>query len=1154
LPWAENPDMTTEHHLAVFQRAAVDHIVERLSDKGGSRRFLLADEVGLGKTIVARNVISRMARKSRTRPFTVVYLCSNAEISEQNRRKLVDGEPDPIHRVTDLAYVRHRERHDAVRLYAFTPNTSLKGGTGLASERRLLLFLLDHVLGVDSGTTAFREYFRRSVNQESWTIATARAKLRAEFLGNISANVQAAFKQAIQQDDDLLDELTDAVARKHSHYQLIGRCRKALQRATLMQIQPDLVIMDEVQRFRDVLDTLALPDSLASALITEGTPTLILSATPYRMLSLSTDGSESEHHEEFHSTLRFLFGRHGDGPARIKRNLAIFGNRLKALDLKHERDDDLLKLKRSIEHDLRQVICRTERNWYFDEHSGALSEEISAKESLPTLAELKEYVAVENVLDGTNTPVGQTTDFWKSSPSLLTFMDSSYALYRRLSGGSTGREAKASVPRVLIESAGDDALPERSQRMRALLSRALGPAERPPQLWTAPSIRYMSQDVFGDDPPRKMLVFSGWRFVPKAIAVIGSRAAAARLERAGKPSAQPLQLKAKLSSHVLDVCLPSLALAEAVDPFALAFKHGARPTQSELLDMAVAELRTRFAEMGVKVVEKGGMVRWQAIMLLEGHLGYRAAVKGALQTWTLHDKNDPKPIRHHVARLQGWLDGPSGLTISGKTLRHIALIALGSPAVCLARGALRAFARDRCATDLRYLWRTTFEALRAYLNRRMVQLAIRLHAGKKRRRIPTGYSAKVLEYCVSHELQSVLDEHCYLAKSDGGQRSVHELAEHFRRIWSLEPGLRRTNAARRRGSDVIIGSAGERWPTHFALAFGDELKADEEKGSKDNGAKVKPLRRTDIREAFNSPFWPFVLATTSVGQEGLDFHWYCRDVLHWNLPSNPVDLEQREGRVNRRHGLAVRQSIAQDWPLSRVAQLSQTSNPWDAVFNKLETDMELQRYKQGLYPHWLYECKDSRQTRGVVRHVSYFRASRDAARYQLLKERLALYRLVFGQANQEHLLEDLHERLSVLTVEEQRAARLRLRGYMLNLSPVDRGEALKLAGEEAETLLNIPLRLRELIIDSRSLLVERSAELQQVADHVHAMLGVVDGHLSGAIVRKSALKSIVTALLYLRNPYDQYFDTQAVGGWDDDVEVLRSVRVPRAEKNSKVNR
>ena len=65
-----------------------------------------------------------------------------------------------------------------------------------------------------------------------------------------------------------------------------------------------------------------------------------------------------------------------------------------------------------------------------------------------------------------------------------------------------------------------------------------------------------------------------------------------------------------------------------------------------------------------------------------------------------------------------------------------------------------------------------------------------------------------------------------------------------------------------------------------------------------------------VRDAFNSPFRPFVLATTSVGQEGLDFHPYCYRVYHWNLPGNPVDLEQREGRVHRFKGHAVRLNVA----------------------------------------------------------------------------------------------------------------------------------------------------------------------------------------------------------------------------------------------------
>lgn len=33
-------------------------------------------------------------------------------------------------------------------------------------------------------------------------------------------------------------------------------------------------------------------------------------------------------------------------------------------------------------------------------------------------------------------------------------------------------------------------------------------------------------------------------------------------------------------------------------------------------------------------------------------------------------------------------------------------------------------------------------------------------------------------------------------------------------------------------------------------------------------------------------------------------------IMHWNLPSNPIDLEQREGRINRFKCLAIRQNVA----------------------------------------------------------------------------------------------------------------------------------------------------------------------------------------------------------------------------------------------------
>ena len=75
-------------------------------------------------------------------------------------------------------------------------------------------------------------------------------------------------------------------------------------------------------------------------------------------------------------------------------------------------------------------------------------------------------------------------------------------------------------------------------------------------------------------------------------------------------------------------------------------------------------------------------------------------------------------------------------------------------------------------------------------------------------------------------------------------------------------------------------------------------------------------------------YWTDFLASTSIGQEGLDFHWYCSEVVHWNLPSNPIDLEQREGRVNRYQSLVVRRRVVQ-----AVAGPETPSTSWKHLFD-----------------------------------------------------------------------------------------------------------------------------------------------------------------------------------------------------------------------------
>ena len=143
---------------AQFQEAAVQRIVARLRDRSGSRRMLLADEVGLGKTVVARGVIEDLM-KGRRKPLTVIYLCSNAEIAEQNRRKLDPQSERSIGRVTQLAMRRQTEDLN-LQLYSFTPGTSLKAGTGLEWERRLLMYLLHRAYGLPVWRQQYSEFFR----------------------------------------------------------------------------------------------------------------------------------------------------------------------------------------------------------------------------------------------------------------------------------------------------------------------------------------------------------------------------------------------------------------------------------------------------------------------------------------------------------------------------------------------------------------------------------------------------------------------------------------------------------------------------------------------------------------------------------------------------------------------------------------------------------------------------------------------------------------------------------------------------------------------------------------------------------------------------------------------------------------------------------
>jgi len=185
-------------------------------------------------------------------------------------------------------------------------------------------------------------------------------------------------------------------------------------------------------------------------------------------------------------------------------------------------------------------------------------------------------------------------------------------------------------------------------------------------------------------------------------------------------------------------------------------------------------------------------------------------------------------------------------------------------------------------------------------------------------------------------------------------------------------------------------------------------------------------RSDQVRAAFNSPFRPFILATTSIGQEGLDFHQYCHSIYHWNLPSNPVDLEQREGRIHRYKGLVIRRNIVRQFGLKALKSNKNYRDPWNYLFERGEKNRP--KNMDDIIPFWVFEPEDKRGMK-INRHVPCMPLSRDIERLQDLKKTLAVYRMVFGQPRQDDLVEFLKRYMDEEEISQA------VQNFRIDLSP-----------------------------------------------------------------------------------------------------------------------
>ena len=467
--------------LKDFQRVTVETVYKRLF-VSSQKSMLVADEVGLGKTIVAKGVIA-MALRERMKqgngaPFKVTYICSNQVIAGENIDKLnvfpdMDVADTLARRIAYLAYTPQKSDDlfsSSLVLNTLTPGTSfeISGGTGTKDERAIIYSVLcadPNMEYVRNGLTCLLrgtvqqhiDDFRRWMeDQRRWI--TLREGLAESFLSSIRNRIikvkeaPLAF-ELLQVPDGRNLSIYDAtyqmasILRSNNESNLRRACnevarvlRRKLIDACLRYIDADLFILDEFQRFRNLID----PDSEAEeaeiarrVFQNQKARILLLSATPFKAFTGDLDSSNGDdHYRDFGIVLRFLTNDDKATLDRYEKHRRALYHQL--LSLKKGDLDVFPEHRKEIEQILRRVMCRTERQIVAAD-PGAMILDKWQQGGIPFgLPDVRNYVATDQIamaLDkayqGKSHVVGKPVEYCKSAPNPLSYLDG-YALKKLL--------------------------------------------------------------------------------------------------------------------------------------------------------------------------------------------------------------------------------------------------------------------------------------------------------------------------------------------------------------------------------------------------------------------------------------------------------------------------------------------------------------------------------------------------------------------------------------------------------------------------------------------------------------------------------------------------------------------------------------------------
>jgi hypothetical protein len=980
---------------------------------------------------------------------------------------------DPLNRLIYLAY-NDRKDPQRLRFDSLTPSTSfnLSNKSGVKDERAIIYALLTHYSEFSKRKNGLKWLLKSGVSKDNWEQAIKekfntrkeifrsklfsqyKNKLQSEFVDKTTApklyrSLGLTKSTAIWNVLLKSCETIDGRNYKNITYknELIFLLRHVLTKICLEYLSADLIILDEFQRYSDLIDQgveeVSPAVELARAVFElKDTKILMLSATPFKPFTTQCDEDSGEnHYQEFMKVLKFLMnGKDHEFWQSFE------SDRRKLFSLIYETKvdsndgnlPDLTETKLRIQDRYLQGMVRTERTLVSDDKNLMVKTASSEVYKKLTQDDIFDFIA----LDAVNQKIGEMRkfrsmnpiEFSKSCPCALSFLGN-YSIRENLKGLLDKPEIAAVLKKQksawidlgairsykpLGKSGNLSVVP--NAKVQELLERTVQ-NEAWKWLWIPPTINYYTPNKIypAKTTYSKTLLFSSWLMVPRAISTILSyeserlAISAYYKKRKERPSTyftdakkrkpgRLLQIKYDaqrnpfVSMNLLTLLYPSEFLRDLYDPEDNIYTG---KTLNEIIADIAVIIEKKFSELQLeRFVTKGGESDrwyWSSLLLFDqdknkkiekksgNTLPIFSSIINSLSKKKEEEKTEKQFLQH--CRLLTLSKEELGLgEIPPDLFRILAIICLASPATIFSRSLSKEARLNESKDRHRVLGYFYAQSKIKYLDKPESITVIRSIYPNS---MP--YWEAVLNYCLEGNIQAVTDEYIHMLADCDFIHDSDEIQEKLDDVLSL-----RTVNFKIDDYSTIKTGENKTIRTHFAVDFGNQ----------DIETEGKANRRISVRDTFNSPYRPFVLASTSIGQEGLDFHYYCSRLVHWNLPHNAIDLEQREGRVNRYKSHIIRKNLVLKY-LPEMNREKPGKSIWDKLFAYAKDKEGHEKGKCDLVPFWHIEpvedCK-------IERIVPLHPFSKDIAKYSRLKEVLTFYRMTFGQPRQEELVEVLVKR------------------------------------------------------------------------------------------------------------------------------------------------